>query len=266
MTIYTTIPVLPSGINNAAQIVTSSGIWRDGTLTPVFKPGSDATTSIGINNQGQVVGSFQFHGSPATITVQGFLYSNGTYTSVANSSVLNDINDPGQIVGTWGGFPTQGYLYSGGTATPINDPLADPSFGTTPTGINNAGQIVGTYFDSAHTTHSFLYDPSTGSDTTIDDPLGAGGTQATGINNAGQIVGYFTDVNGGVHGFIDSGGVFTTVDEPSATGFTRILGINDLGQIVGTYVDASGTHGFVGTLVPPPPPGTSADMILRRGD
>jgi hypothetical protein len=69
MTIYTTIPILPSGINNAGQIVTSSGIWRDGTLTPVFKPGSDDTTSIGINNQGQVVGSYEFHGSPGTITV-----------------------------------------------------------------------------------------------------------------------------------------------------------------------------------------------------
>jgi len=39
MTIYTTIPVLPSGINNAAQIVTSSGIWRDGTLTAGVQAG-----------------------------------------------------------------------------------------------------------------------------------------------------------------------------------------------------------------------------------
>jgi probable HAF family extracellular repeat protein len=102
MTIYTTIPVLPSGINNAAQIVTSSGVWRDGTLTPVFMPGSFATTSIGINNQGQVVGTATSQGSPGTFLSFGFVYSNGSYTRVANSSVLNDINDVGQIVGTWG--------------------------------------------------------------------------------------------------------------------------------------------------------------------
>jgi hypothetical protein len=47
MTLYTTIPVLPSGINDAGQIVTSGGIWSNGTLTPVYRPGSDATTSIG---------------------------------------------------------------------------------------------------------------------------------------------------------------------------------------------------------------------------
>jgi probable HAF family extracellular repeat protein len=255
MTIYTTIPVLPSGINNAGQIVTPSGIWRDGTLTPV-RVGNFSTTSTGINNQGQVVGIETDQGSPGTFVSQGFLYSNGRLSTTLSLLGTLGINDLGQIVGTW----NQPTLYSGGTYTVISTPGA-------PVGINNAGQIVGSYFDSAHTTHGFLYDPSTGTYTTLDDPLGAGGTQATGINNAGQIVGYFTDVNGGVHGFIDTGGVFTTVDEPSATGFTRVLGINDLGQIVGTYVDASGQHGFLGSPPPPPPPpGTSAAMILRRGD
>ena len=67
MTIYySTIPILPSGINNVGQIVTFSGIWRDGTLTPI-SVGSDGTTSVGINNLGQVVGSYRFHGSPATL-------------------------------------------------------------------------------------------------------------------------------------------------------------------------------------------------------
>ncbi len=54
MTIYTTIPILPSGINNVGQIVTSAGIWRDGTLTPV-RVGNFSTRSTGINNLGQVV-------------------------------------------------------------------------------------------------------------------------------------------------------------------------------------------------------------------
>src|SRR5262249_2871235 len=119
-------------------IVTSSGIWRDGTLTPVFRPGSDQTTSIGINNQGQVVGWYSSHGSPATITITGFLYSNGTYTSVANSSVLNDINDLGQIVGTWGDSPPTATSTAAAllhrSATPWRIPLLEllPRASTTP--------------------------------------------------------------------------------------------------------------------------------------
>jgi len=43
-------------------------------------------------------------------------------------------------------------------------------------------------------------------------------------------------------------------------------GINNTGNIVGYYVDGSSKfHGFLETANPPPPAGTTADMILRQG-
>jgi hypothetical protein len=63
---------------------------------------------------------------------------------------------------------------------------------------------------------------------------GATDTSAYGINGAGQIVGGYTG-SGGLHGFLDSGGVFTTVDVPGANNFTLARGINGVGQIVGIY-------------------------------
>jgi hypothetical protein len=70
---------------------------------------------------------------------------------------------------------------------------------------------------------------------TLDDPVAAG-TIASGINDMGQIVGQFVDAN-------------------------------DMGQIVGQFVDANDDHGFLEVPAPnpPPPAGTTADMILRHG-
>src|SRR5262249_33583611 len=101
----------------------------------------------------------------------------------------------------------------------------------------------------------------------LDDPLADNrGTVAQGINVAGQIVGYYFD-SAGRHGFLYSGGTYTTIDDPSATQGTTATGINNNGQIVGNYPDPTGQHGFLLPLAPtpPPPPGTTADMILRNG-
>ena len=119
--------------------------------------------------------------------------------------------------------------------TTVDDPLAPGS--TQASGINDMGQIVGTYFDA----HGFLY--GGGSYTTIDDPL-ATQTVAQGINNAGQIVGYYSD-QGGVHGYLLVGGLYAPIDNPSSTNGTFAQGINAAGQIVGWYLDASDTaYGF----------------------
>jgi probable HAF family extracellular repeat protein len=155
---------------------------------------------------------------------------------------------------TQGGFLTSGFLYSSGTFTTI-DP-AGPSRvpGEGANGINDAGQIVGTYIDANQLEHAYLY--SGGTYTTVDDPNGPQ-SEARGINKLGEIVGTWfgvSDAGPGGHGFVYSGGTYTTLDDPNATNifgagfFTFATGINDSGQIVGSY-DSRGrgfpNHGFL---------------------
>src|SRR5262249_20750156 len=77
---------------------------------------------------------------------------------------------------------------------------------------------------------------------------------------------YYVDSADIQHGFLYSGGFYTTLDDPLATTETEAWGINDAGQISGLYFGAGGFHGFLEIAVPnpPPPAGTTADMILRR--
>ena len=167
------------------------------------------------------------------------------------------------VAGVQHGF----FRSAGGVYTTIDDPLG--AGGTQALGINNAGQIVGTYSDSSGKSHGFLYNPNANTYSTLDDPLGAQGTLAFDINNAGQIVGFYTDSSSKRHGFLYNlnGGTFITLDDPLATGGTDPSGINDAGQVVGFYVDNTGRHGFLEITAPNPPPpgGTTADMILRHG-
>jgi probable HAF family extracellular repeat protein len=136
------------------------------------------------------------------------------------------INDAGQIVGTFvDGQQGHGFLDVNGTFSTIDVPGAQF---TSPNDINNAGQIVGWFFDNGGPAHGFLYVGGTFS--RIDVP-GAFGTLPQGINNAGQIVGWFGDSKG-THGFLDVGGTFSTIDVPGET-HTFAQGINDVGQIVG---------------------------------
>jgi YVTN family beta-propeller protein/probable HAF family extracellular repeat protein len=109
-------------------------------------------------------------------------------------------------------------------------------------GINDAGDVVGRYFDpAANRDHGFLL--RNGTYTTIDPP-GTTETFALGINNLGQIVGYYHDSTGHQHGFLLSNGIYTTVDFPGEIA-SEVIKINDVGTMVGNYIDsASNNHGF----------------------
>jgi PEP-CTERM motif len=90
-------------------------------------------------------------------------------------------------------------------------------------GVNDAGQVVGYYFNDSGG-HGFFYDH--GRYTTLDDPLADGGTYAFGINDAGAIVGYY---NEGVdtYGFIATP-IPNTVPEPTTWAMV-LIGFAGLG-------------------------------------
>ena len=109
---------------------------------------------------------------------------------------------------------------------------------TRPSGINNGGQIVGVYSDSANGVHGFLRSADGATYTTIDVP-GAlpGTTYANGINNLGQIVGSYRDT-GGYHAYIrGADGAFTTFEIPGIGPGGGATAINDRGEIVGAVYD-----------------------------
>ena len=79
-------------------------VYSGGTYTSLGgPPGNTYTQALGINNAGQIVGSYLAGGSGSLI---GYLFSGGTYTTFTgpSGSVLTsptDINDAGQIVGSY---------------------------------------------------------------------------------------------------------------------------------------------------------------------
>jgi probable HAF family extracellular repeat protein len=143
--------------------------------------------------------------------------------------------------------------------------------------------IIGSQFGQSAFQNNFLFNGSSFSTFTIDEPNTSIPINFSGINDSGVLVGggdwvdeggnlftvggpssanqtghiYINDngviagdynSNGKYHGFIDNGGVFTTLDDPNGLvgGGTIVEGINNKGDVVGYYEDSSfQAHGFV---------------------
>jgi probable HAF family extracellular repeat protein len=113
--------------------------------------------------------------------------------------------------------------------------------GTSVYGINDAGVIVGQYYDKQGVFHGFKLDHGKG--TTIDDPNGSN-TLCSDINSSDAIVGQYTDPSGDNHGFLYENGKFTDIAPDKLSGAS---GINDNGYIVGGYAHCQfcQQHGFL---------------------
>ena len=211
-------------------------------------PGALDLLVVDINNQGQVIGlSFDSEYNPS-----GFVYANGVYTSL--DFLPSRINERGQIVGAGldANSEIQSFVYEKGSYTGISFPgaLAGSTFVS---GVNNQGQVIGTYNDSDGTkTHGFIYDK--GGYTGLPDVAGAQLTLPQSINNAGLIVGWSYDSTfESPPGFVLDKGVYTVLNGPGAVNGTFLTDVNSLGQIVGIASDSEfNTHSFVYEKVPTP--------------
>jgi len=242
-------------------------------------PGASSTGATGINDRGQIVGSYMDRNSQ----LHGFLLDRGNLSTIdlpgVSGTGVTGINDRGQIVGSY--MDSSGQFH-GFFLTSLCQKAKDwkrkkkgdekvdldrdnfstidfpGSLCTGATGINDQGQIVGYYVDNGGQFHGFFLeipiprdkekdeevDLDRDSFSTIDFP-GALSTGAIGINDRGQIVGSYVDSSGQFHGFLLARGNFSTIDFPGAL-TTVATGINDRGRIVGHYVDSdSKLDGFI---------------------
>jgi probable HAF family extracellular repeat protein len=114
-------------------------------------------------------------------------------------------------------------------------------YGAQAYGINNRGDIVGTYVDSNNVQRGYLY--SNGTSTTLNAPAGVlpYNTQAFGINDNGQIAGeiFLSGSNSqNVNAYVYSNGTFTTLSAPFGSHTYYASGINNSGQVVGIFFGA----------------------------
>jgi uncharacterized membrane protein len=239
------------GISNSGEVVgqhlDGSGTYHgfvlaNGTFESFDIPSSLGTSGFDMNSLGNVVG---IYGAPGG-TTRAFLGNRDGFINLVPLAGSPDtrafsINDAGHAVGYYERTSDsyfRGYLYNGSYTT-LNYPGALASKAT---GINNQGDVVGSYF-AAGAQHGFLL--SGGVYTTVDPP-GALFPEAWGINDSGQIVGVYQSSFGVYHGYIKNGSTYTPIDVPNASD-TQAYAISNDGRIVGVYEDGAGLHGFLAT-------------------
>ena len=218
-----------------------------------------STNADGINEAGVIVGNDYLH--PGGARYSAYIDNHGAFTYLnapgtingAGDTFANDINNLGQVVGTYNqnanfASGNHGFIYQAGVYTTLTDPLAVN--GTFAQGINDAGQVVGWYVDGSNKAHGFI--ETNGVYTTVDDPLGVNGSAVQGINNSGQIVGYYLDGANAAHGFV------AQLNNPVNQATSDVLVANP--QIGSTMTGGAGNDTFVFNI-PPATMSTVTDFV-----
>src|SRR6185437_13184513 len=122
-----------------------------------------------------------------------------------------------------------------------------PGNSTVPQKINERGDIVGIFLDSAGVTRGFVRFSNGSFSAPIVDPNDTVGfTEGRGINNPRTVGGDYVISDGTVHSFLLSGSTFTEYDVPGAVQ-TNLLSINEPGDITGAF-DPDGSGIFQGFI------------------
>ncbi|MGD1808841.1 hypothetical protein ACP6PL_25850 [Dapis sp. BLCC M126] len=248
-----------TAINNAGQIAGHFDdlgflLEPDGEVEFFAPPNAGSTLVWGLDDNGQVVGSFfttpDFE--PDGVA-QGYIY-NGTDFTIVNpfpqfperSVELTGINSNGQISGFYllpdfaGGTS---FLLEGEDLNVTNLDI-EASDRTIAWDINDAGKVVGQFRIPDVTNSGFIWENGNIIEE-LDFP-GARFTSPRSINNNDSIIGWLIsdETEEFVNGFIWENGEFEGINFPGATS-TFSTDMNDEGVIIGDYSDQEGnTLGF----------------------
>jgi uncharacterized membrane protein len=246
-------------------------------------PGALITIARGINNKGDIVGSYPVDPTLPGGGNHGLLLRRGVFTSVDFPGHLNTIAQritaSGQILGCYHDYGFMASMHGivvsdgdyralDGSYHGLNVP-ASMTNGATP----DAAVIAGLYSDMKAHTHGYIV--RRGNFASFDFPGGTS-TQAWDIAASGEVVGFYSDSAQNTHGFLlsqrecsptddpgwcvsdireaDQGNQgdsdssenhFVSFDYPGAV-LTRAFGINSQGDVVGHYADSAGNlHAFL---------------------
>ena len=164
-----TLSVYFTDINNAGQIVGAftslhlegegtggNFLYSNGVFTILQAPAGFTLLSVaGINNSGQIFGTLR----DGAGNISGFIDDGGVFTTFQlppGISGFNAVNDSGELAVS--SYSSGGYAISAGEVIPLEFPGASY---TIVSGINNEGQIVGTYADYSQSVyqHGFIATP-----------------------------------------------------------------------------------------------------------
>jgi hypothetical protein len=228
------------------------------TFKDVAIKGALEVDSYAINDAGTITGDY----TDSAGTQHGMILTNkGVLTSFDNKNCQSS----GETTGSIAAFginkknEVAGWCYSTKTGEPIswvynNGKFANIAYpkaaGTIATGINNVGEVVGLYVDSAGNAFGFLYDHKKYTQIAI---KGATATAAWAIDDAGDITvetgaGYSSgSLTPPIASYLLSGGNQTSLSDPNAgSDGTVVHAVNNHGDIDGTYYDSAGnTHGWL---------------------
>ena len=196
----------------------------------ILSPGDTVGMAIGINDDGQAVGS---SGSCANTVIPPF--------AAGLHAVLWDKDGAAHDLGNLGGTGNPDLLAIGNVAN----------------AINNRGQVAGVSAMSGNTTtHAFLWTKERGKMLDLGTLSGDVNSAALGINDRGEMVGASFGaagpINGNPRAFLWKDGMMTDLNDlipaNSPLHLLTAFGINDAGEIAGFGVTGSGDlHAFLAT-------------------
>jgi probable HAF family extracellular repeat protein len=251
---------------------TTAVVWMKGESEPLKGLGGDNSVAFAINDKNAIVGwSTTAEGGDPANRVHACLWNRDEVSDLGSlggddgESFATDINADGQVVG--GANPVPGSLSAGvgivgvvtgvwpGTHAVLWDGDAVTDLGTlsgdgsVATGINDAGQIVGTSGLKDGHNRAFLWEKDELTNLGV-LPEGGDSSYAADINSAGQVVGLVEGYGGyGRVAFLWQNGTMIDLNTliPSDSGWTLLgaWGINDAGQIVGFGQGPDGQQVFL---------------------